>query len=165
MILNDGFRSLLSHLPLPILIQVVTYYKKTRKNISQINQFSVDKNGIPFVNYGKIFGKNIGKQRNPVVISQYALKYFENFEKDDNNKHKFHLLNCVNWFLENGVKNNDAVFLEYNFPWPKYNLEKPWRSGMAQGLAIQALVKVHKISKEDKFLILQNYCLIHSILR
>ncbi len=151
---NERFSSLVSHLPLPLLIQLVTFYKKTKKTVSKINQYKIelDKKGIPYVKYGKISGKHIGKQRNPVAVSQYALMYYENFKEKKNNEQKKYLLNCADWILENGVKNIDSIFLEYNFPWPKYNLEKPWRSGMAQGQSIQALVKAHEVSKETKYL-------------
>lgn len=152
---KNGFRLLLSYLPFPLLVQLVAFYKKSKNIIAKINRthsIQLDKDGIPYVLYGYYRGFYIGKQRSPVAISQKALEYYENFKKYNKIEDKKSLLNCVKWILENGKKNNDCVFLEYDFPWPMYDLEKPWRSGMAQGLAIQALVKAHKISKEKKFL-------------
>ena len=151
---KERLSSLVSHFPLPLLIQLVTFYKKTKKIVYKIKRGKIkfDDKGVPYVKYGKILDEQIGIQRNPVAVSQYAMKYYENFKKNNDDKQKKYLLNCANWILENGVKNNDSVFLEYNFPWPKYNLEKPWRSGMAQGQSIQALVKAHEVSKETKYL-------------
>jgi len=151
---KERISSLVSHLPLPLLIQLVTFYKKTKKTVYKIkrDKTELDNKGVPYIKYGKISGKHIGKQRNPFGVGQYAVKYYEKFKKTNNDKQKIHLLNCANWILENGVKNDDSVFLEYNFPWPQYNLKKPWRSGMAQGQALKALGKAFEVSKENKYL-------------
>lgn len=43
--------------------------------------------------------------------------------------------------------------LQYNFPLPIYNLKAPWFSAMANGLALQVLIKAHEITLDSKYLI------------
>lgn len=42
--------------------------------------------------------------------------------------------------------------LEYNFPWPPYNLTPPWRSAMTQAVALQALIKANEITGNATYL-------------
>jgi hypothetical protein len=44
------------------------------------------------------------------------------------------------------------VVWEYGFDWPTYNLEAPWRSGMAQGLAIIPLLAAHLLTGDTSYL-------------
>lgn len=151
------FGSLIKKLPLSILIPMVLVYKKTKKIYLAIfskkqNQVILDDDGIPYVKYGYKNGINLGSQRNPVTISQKAMNYYDEYQRKGTNSSRTCLYNCANWIVENSVIYDDYAILEYNFTWPLYNLEKPWRSGMAQGQAIQALIKANEIFGEKKFL-------------
>lgn len=110
-----------------------------------------DSYGIPIVHYGEILGVYIGKQRNPVTVSQRALDYYERcMQGDERDRQLF--LNCADWLIDNMVWHDGYTILEYAFPWPIYDLTPPWRSGMAHGQAIQVLVRAHKITNEQKYL-------------
>lgn len=102
----------------------------------------IDADGIPIVDYGYINGKYVGRQRNPVVISQKAFSYYENYKKGDV-KSKILFLNCANSLVDNSIDYGNYSILEYHFLFEKYGMTDPWRSGMAQGQAIQVLVKAH----------------------
>lgn len=109
-----------------------------------------DKSGIPLLNY---YGK-IGKQYNPIAIAQYALGHCNLYF---NTKRKCHLdvfLKQADWLVEN-IKGNEfgiPVWL-HNFDWEyKEILRNPWYSGLAQGVAISALVRAYKTTKDEKYL-------------
>ncbi len=42
--------------------------------------------------------------------------------------------------------------LEYKFSYPTYDMTSPWRSGMAQGQAMEALVDAYRVLGEKKYL-------------
>lgn len=44
------------------------------------------------------------------------------------------------------------LILDYNFPWPPYNLSEPWRSSMAQAQALEVLVRAYELTHEIKYL-------------
>jgi len=138
-----------------MLTQFVSIYLKIKKPLHTFRErgrFELDKNGVPFRNYKNINGNTIGIQRSPVSISQKALEYIENYKMTKNEKSKKFFFSCLDWLVENAVTSDNYSILHYNFPWPLYELEKPWFSGMAQGLGIQALIIGHKISNNEKYL-------------
>jgi heparosan-N-sulfate-glucuronate 5-epimerase len=129
-------------------IIVSTYY-----NLMGTQQVSTkyDESGIPIVDYGYRGHSYIGEQRNAVTISQVALRYYEEYEKGDESCQRL-FINCANWLVENSVSHDDYAILEYRFDWPRYNMTSPWRSGMAQGQALQVLIRAHNISNDSKYL-------------
>jgi heparosan-N-sulfate-glucuronate 5-epimerase len=112
----------------------------------------LDNSNVPFVYYGYIKGIYIGLQRNPITTTHNALEFYDLFMKNRDEKYKEAFLNNSNWLVNNAVPHGKYSILEYVFPWPPYSLEPPWRSGMAQGQALQALIKAHNITGEEKYL-------------
>jgi heparosan-N-sulfate-glucuronate 5-epimerase len=119
---------------------------------SKYGSVILDENNIPIVNYGFSNGTFIGLQRNPVTISQKAISFYESYVKyrDDDSLTSF--LNNANWLVNNAVSHNNYSLLEYHFPFAAYNMTIPWRSGMAQGLAVQALAHAYDLTNETKYL-------------
>jgi heparosan-N-sulfate-glucuronate 5-epimerase len=131
--------------------------KKTN-NCSYIELVVHDGKGIPYYNYSNIKGINIGLQRNPVTVTQEALRFYEKYESNPKNESaKDFFINNVDWLVSNAVeKQYNGSFpykvLEYYFPLPVYNLEPPWRSSMAQGRALDVLAKAHKLTGNTSYL-------------
>jgi len=113
---------------------------------------SVDDNGIPLVDYGTRNGLYIGKQWNPVTISRNVNSNYENYKKTGNETSKEFLINNANWLIKNAKNYGEYSLLEYNFPFPTYDMPSPWRSGMAQGVALKAMIKAHEVTNEAKYL-------------
>jgi len=111
----------------------------------------IDPSGIPYVDYKIIDGNNIGIQPNPVVIAQKGLEYFDSSTGSAPHDIQFGL-NCADWLVRNIVRRETYSVWEYNFPWPYYNIPKPWISGMAQGLGIQLLLKAHSLTEDEIYL-------------
>ena len=133
--------------------RLITSFKTFLSTNKIINSWviSVDEKGIPFVDYGNIGSLYIGEQKNPVTVCQKALEYYADYQSGDENKKEL-FLNCCEWILENlKFYENYAVF-EYQFPLPYYNMQSPWRSAMAQGQALQVLLRAQKLTSDEKYL-------------
>jgi len=115
----------------------------------------LDNAGVPMYDYGYTDGIYIGIQRNPVIISQQAFKYWNEFQDGDQKSKKL-FLNCADWLVDNAVLRDNYTVWEYNFPFPDRNLTPPWISGMAQGQGIQVLVRAYNITGDQKYLKIAN---------
>jgi hypothetical protein len=114
-------------------------------------KYMTDDAGVPLVDYGYIDGVYIGVQRNPVTIERKALQYYEAYEKGYEEDRQL-FLNCADWLVNNSVQYKSCAVLEYEFPWSYGNMTPPWRSGMAQGMALQVLIKAHSLTHDEKYL-------------
>lgn len=107
----------------------------------------LDDKGIPINDYGS----SIGKQRNPVTISQTAFDYWDEYQAG-NKEARGYFLNCADWLVENAISYDGYTAWEYKFPWKDYNMTSPWRSGMAQGQGIQVLTRAYNITGNQDYL-------------
>lgn len=110
-----------------------------------------DNSGVPIVDYGYTGGVFIGEQRNPITISQQAFAY-EKCYRNGNKSCMRLFLNSTDWLVENAVQYDNFTVWEYDFPWTKYNMTPPWRSGMAQGHGIQALSIAYNLTGDERYL-------------
>lgn len=90
-------------------------------------EIKLDEKGIPITLY-----PDLGSFRNPVNIAQQGLTYLHEGKWEL-------LLNIAEYFVNNASYRDDFVVWEYTFPWEFYNMNPPWISGMAQGLAVEVL--------------------------
>ena len=56
---------------------------------------------------------------------------------------KWYFLNCANWIVLNTKDQGNYSVLEFDFDWPYYHIKVPWKSGMAQSVAIQTLIRAY----------------------
>jgi heparosan-N-sulfate-glucuronate 5-epimerase len=138
--------------------------KHIRQNQNLISKSSmttirVDQEGVPYVNYGVKDGLSIKEQRNPITTANYALKYYDEIFQGNLTSLKY-FNNCVKWLINNSIEDNESIFWEYNFDY-RYNMTKPWRSGMAQGKILEVFIKSHQLSNDEKYLIISKK-IIHS---
>jgi len=132
-----------------------------------------DMNGVPLIRY-----PNLGNKYyyNPVYVGIYGLYYYDKWQKNGENNYFLDLyliynlyppkysnnikwqkdfISCANWFVENiqiKIWNNVKYGVYYyNFSWPKYELNSPWISGMAQALAMQVLVRAWMATGNDVY--------------
>ena len=114
----------------------------------------VDSDGIPLVYYDTtVDGKPIGYQKNPVTTALQANEFYDIYKENNNESSKTYFLNNANWLIDNAVNKGYYSLLQYNFPWPIYKFEQPWFSAMANGLALQVLIKAHELTQDLKYLI------------
>ena len=117
----------------------------------QLWPITTKESGIPSVDYGYVDGVFIGKQLNPLTISQKAIYYESEYQKG-NESCKRLFLNNANYLVENAVRYDNYTLWEYNFPWPYYGIESPWVSAMAQGEGVSVLIKAYKLTGDKKYL-------------
>jgi len=107
---------------------------------------------IPVTDYGYVNNIYIGPQINPLEVSTTAYDNYSLYIKTHDEYAKQIFLNGANWLVKNAVSVGNYSILEYHFPWPEYNLKDPWRSGMAQALAIKTLIKAHQVTSDIRYL-------------
>lgn len=126
----------------------LSYYYMPFKRKAEYDSF-FDENGVPLLNYG---GK-IGKQYNPIAIAQYGLGNFNLYKQTGSVTFKEKALTQANWLVENLIKNDKAIPVwMHNFDWNYVKkLKAPWYSGLAQGQGISLLVRVFKLTGDEKY--------------
>jgi hypothetical protein len=113
----------------------------------------LDYNGVPWVYYTTIIdGKEVGFQRNPVTTALKANEFYDLYQVNNNERSKMYFLNNVNWLIDNAVAKENYSLLQYNFPLPIYSFKGPWFSAMANGLALQVLIKADEITQDLRYL-------------
>jgi hypothetical protein len=128
--------------------RIASFIRFIRKCMGKefIKEFLIDDNGIDVIDVGIINGKKYGKQYHPVLICHKALDLLEDVEA---NKNQF--ISIANWIATN-IKSENNYFLQYNFPYPRFNMIHPWFSGMAQGRALEVLAHAYNITRESDYL-------------
>jgi heparosan-N-sulfate-glucuronate 5-epimerase len=113
---------------------------------------SIDNSSVPIVDYGYMDEIYIGPQRNAVTTTNKALSYYEEYNRTGDDYSKRAFLNNSDWLVNNAVPKGNYSIFEYKFPWPPFHLKPLWHDGMAQGRAIQVLIKAHEITGDEKYL-------------
>lgn len=125
--------------------------------------------GVPYVYY-----RRLGEEHaNPVYASVYAFWYYQQWlhsqefdyfldyynvaaPRAPSGGYEEYFFNVANWLVNNVTEREfqGKAFgvWEYHFPWEIYQLEESWVSGMAQGLAIQVLLRAWQQSGNEKYL-------------
>lgn len=131
----------------------------------------LDDMGVPITDYGYLQGEFVGPIRYPITISNIALsyydlttnsndtelrtmRYFDAFEAAPGNNSLYTFLANANWLRENARSYGNYSTFDHRFtlPYPPYAILPPWRSAMAQGLAIDVLAKAYKITGNMNYL-------------
>ena len=161
--MNDVLRVIVVSALLAVPISLIDY-KIAEKIVFEIADFLhyqspkkviLDEKGVPYIYYKWQKGNYVGEiRRNPVTISQYAMKYLKQYKETGNEKYKKLFLNCSDWLVENAeIKGNYSVWVySSKITYPNFTLEPPWVSGMAQGLGIEVLAHAYNLTGDEKYL-------------
>jgi hypothetical protein len=131
----------------------------------------LDDMGVPIADYGYIQGEYVGPKRYPITISNIALayyslaansndtnlrtmRYFDAFTASPSNNSLYIFLANANWLRDNANSYGNYSVFDHTFtlPYPPYTIHPPWRSAMAQGLAIDVLSKAYNITSDTEYL-------------
>jgi hypothetical protein len=105
-----------------------------------------DQSGLPTV----VYEGSVGEHATVIMTAQEALNYYKN-KTDSVSKSKFFV--CIEWLKANSSILNDSSIIFYvNFNWPGFQMEKPWRSAMSQGRAMQAFIKAYELTRDTLYL-------------
>ena len=109
-----------------------------------------DNQGIPLLDYRG----NIGKQYNPIAISQYGLGNFNLYRKTGNRERLESFLAAADWLVDNLEPNEYGIKVwmhHFDFEY-RDTLKSPWYSGLAQGQGLSVLVRAYELNKEKQYL-------------
>ena len=147
-------KAIVMDIPRGLILLAYSKVSGKRKGIA----VRLDDSGVPIVDYGRVEGEYVGKQRNPVTVCLKAFDYWDEYQGgDEGSRQPF--LNCANWLVENATSYGDFSLWEYNFPFPKYAMTPPWRSAMAQGLGIQVLIRAYELTGDNRYFDVGEKCL------
>ncbi len=132
-------------------------------------QMFVDKNGVPYGEYGIYKGLNIGRQTSILSVAERGLYYWNNFLKKDyeddillsydwnmwpKNKNfqplnksqaETYFINCINFLMTN--VQSFEVFSAWIHPYQfSFNTSKNWKSSHAQAVGLSLLARSMKMN-------------------
>jgi hypothetical protein len=108
----------------------------------------LDGNGIPLWDYGFPFGARY----HPVLLGAYTLALHESFLQTGDPRTQQDCLNLADFLVTMQAASVTGFGWEYDVFDLRYALSPPWVSGMAQGLAISALLRAHTLSPKSVYL-------------
>lgn len=109
-----------------------------------------DGDGIPLLNYHG----NIGRQYNPIAISQWGLGNFNLFLRSKDPERKKKSVAAADWLVKHLEPNSFGVPVwNHLFDWEyRTPLKAPWYSGLAQGQGISLLVRIGQETGKSDYL-------------
>lgn len=124
------------------------YFYYLTENYSEVHNRAIfDENGVVLADYGG----NLGRQYNPVTISQYVLSIAP-YASTKSDAYDSMVVN-LDFLLSNSkITAGDNLIHPYTFDWPINNETAPWYSSMAQGQAASALLWGYRTTNDTKYL-------------
>ncbi len=110
----------------------------------------LDAGGVP-VHRGRVFGRTY----TPSYVAWYGLMRLARALRGADPGGRDAFLTQVEWLVTHAVRRDDgAAVWHYDFDWIEggHRLRAPWISAMAQGLAISALVRAHRLSGDARLI-------------
>jgi len=111
---------------------------------------ALDASGIPVLR-----ARTVGEARNPAYVAWYGLVMLERWLRGLDDTGNVAFARQVDWLVEHAVHRDDgAAVWPYMFDWRegRCQLRAPWICGMAQGLAISALVRAYRMTGREPLL-------------
>lgn len=131
---------------LTVLLAATTALPASAQQVDIVRQYDLAGCNITgnFDEHGAIrvqYADPLGLQYNPVTVAQYALGCYHSYKRTGKQEYRTIFLNQIKWLQTHYVPvGSDMAAYEYGFPW-SYGLQPGWRSGLAQGQAISALIR------------------------
>jgi hypothetical protein len=110
-----------------------------------------DSAGIPLLDY---HGK-LGLQYNPIAIAQYGLGNYNLFVRTGDPERRRKYLAVADWLVNNLQQNPAGLWVwNHDFDWEyRTRLKAPWYSALAQGQGISLLVRAHRETRRENYLL------------
>jgi len=88
----------------------------------------------------------------PVATARHLLSLVEMYRADDDTRYRDKAREVAEAFVEESIKHDGGIYFPYEFTFPNgvYTFEKPWYSGMAQGIALSAYTRGY-VETEDEW--------------
>lgn len=98
-----------------------------------------------------------GKYYNhPVRLAHHTIHFITSYEMTNDSRYLDHARKYAQRLVDIAEVNGEAMYFPYQFDMDLHNihgehLEAPWYSGMAQGQALSAFVRLYKVTNEEKY--------------
>jgi heparosan-N-sulfate-glucuronate 5-epimerase len=113
----------------------------------------VDEKGIPYVDYKTLNGVTAGKQYNATIVCNYALDYYNAFQKLGDSALLLNFFHCTGWLAAHFAVKGDHASYIFNWRQPWYDsVGVPYTSGMTSGLAIKVFVFAYRLTGNSEYL-------------
>lgn len=114
------------------------------KEFEKDESHSTDKNGIKLTN----------KQYHPVGISRYGILCLNEFARSGDSTYYLRALDQLEYYKSDTLVHElfDGKGIGLPYLDEHFNLQPPWYSGMAQGLAVSFLLRVYAITQEPQLI-------------
>lgn len=128
-------------------------YKIKGDSVPSFATEQIDSNGVPFVNYSTENGITPGTHYNATIVANYAIEYFNKYQKQKNELYLQQFNHCIDWLKDSvTISNNQALYF-FNWRQAWYPLVKgKFTSGISSGRAIEALLVAFQYSKDSAVL-------------
>jgi len=144
-----------------------TPYHVTEYSVNELNY-----NELPYTGYSPaslgadyptddqgviVFIREGNEYYHPVHIAQKILHFLDSYIQTNNPEYLDKAELFAQKLIEISFKFRDAIYFPYNFDFPLHRIEEekmiaPWYSGMAQGQALSAFVRLYKLIGENEYL-------------
>lgn len=104
-----------------------------------------DDRGVPVLDYTG----EIGKQYNPCASSQYALGWFQLWQRGQDVAARDTFFMLADWLCETQVMEQGKGYWLYHFDLDAYEVKAPWKSGLAQAQAVSVLARAVKFAPDE----------------
>lgn len=128
-------------------------YKAKGDSVPSFATEIVDANGVPKVYYAPQNNIAAGTQYNATIVANYAINYFEQYQKNNNPLQLNYFNNCIQWLKKEATPNNSALLYYFNWQQPWYvQVKGNFTSGITSGRAIEAFVLAFEQTKDSSYL-------------
>lgn len=93
---------------------------------------------------------------NAIGIANYGLiRYTDLIENTNKLTSKVDSRTAINrqvlWLIKNRTDKKDMSLWYFNYPFKSHGCKPPWKSGMAQGLILSLLLRMHHLTKNEEY--------------
>jgi hypothetical protein len=151
-----------SRSPRDFLLSHRDYHYKTLSEYHDLSLWESDPK-IMFDDTGTLsyaYGGAIGRQVNPVTASQYALVCYDLHQRTGETVYRDKFLRQVASLERYAIPVGEAVHFRYAFDLDRYELKKPWISGLAQAQAASVFLRAYALSGEQRYVELARRSLV-----
>ncbi|MDD3976367.1 MAG: D-glucuronyl C5-epimerase family protein [Candidatus ainarchaeum sp.] len=122
------------------------YYIESEKLF--LDNLIIDSNGVAINNYC-----NIGLKYNPAYVAWFGLQNLNKYVLKNDKKYLDVADKQIIWLIKNIKIENDSAKIYYDFNWKlgSENINKPWISGLAQGILISFFLRYYLIKNDEKY--------------
>lgn len=115
-----------------------------------------DQNGVVVVDYSKTTIQGLHSiEYNPGAIAQFSLAFYNQYQLTGSEEYREHFLTQLDWLVTHYVDDpsHQSAVWKYEFEVPQHGVNYTgWASGLAQGVAISALLRGYQMMGNEEYL-------------